>query len=87
MTTKCPYCRRRYQHAAAYENHVRTIHHDIMLFNRATASFASTTPSAGTHFVQDQALNQRISSRAEGGFGRGGGNSDYESDSAILGYN
>ena len=48
--------------------------------------FASTTPSAGTLFVQDEALNQCVSSRAEGGFGRGGGNSDYESDPAILGY-
>jgi len=86
MTTKCPYCRRRYQHAAAYENHVRTIHHDIMLFNCETAGFTSTTPSAGTPFVQDEALNQCVSSHAEGGFGRGGGNSDYESDPAILGY-
>src|ERR1700710_2539178 len=30
-TTKCPYCRRRYQQAAAYGKHLRTMHPDIML--------------------------------------------------------
>src|SRR5437588_2090951 len=44
------------------------------------------TPSSGTLSAQDEALNQRVSSRAEGGFGRGRGNSDYESDPAILSY-
>ena len=45
MSTKCPYCRRRYQHAAAYEKHVRTAHHDILLFCRQTADFGSATSS------------------------------------------
>ena len=31
LSTKCPFCRRRYQQAAAYEKHLETLHHDILL--------------------------------------------------------
>src|SRR6201995_3944863 len=31
VSTKCPYCRRRYQQAAAYKKHLETMHHDILL--------------------------------------------------------
>ena len=31
LSTKCPYCRRRNQQAAAYENHPERMHHDILL--------------------------------------------------------
>jgi len=35
LSTKCPYCRRCYQQAAAYEKHLETMHHDILLSLRA----------------------------------------------------
>jgi len=35
LSTTCPYCRRRYQQAAAYEKHLKTMHHDILLSIRA----------------------------------------------------
>ena len=31
LSTKCPYCRRHNQQAAAYEKHLETTHHDILL--------------------------------------------------------
>ena len=35
LSTKCPYCRRRYQQAAAYKKHLETMHHDILVSLRA----------------------------------------------------
>ena len=83
MSTKCPYCRRRYQHAAAYEKHVRAAHHDILLFRRQTADFGSATSSVQTSFIEDATANQRDTSAGDE-FAEGWGNSDYESDPAIL---
>ena len=31
LSTKCPYCRLRYQQAAAYEKHLEPMHHDLHL--------------------------------------------------------
>ena len=62
MSTKCPYCRRRYQHAAAYEKHVRAAHHDILLFRRQTAEFGSATSSVQISFIEDATANQRDTS-------------------------
>jgi len=47
-STKCPYCRRRYQQAAAYEKHLQTRHLDIVLSLRfrATADQGSPQPTA-----------------------------------------
>ena len=47
-STKYPYCRRRYQQAAAYEKHLQTIHLDIVLSLRlcATADQSTLQPPA-----------------------------------------
>ena len=83
MSTKCPYCRQRYRHAAVYEEYVRAAHHDILLFRRQTADFGSTTSSVQISFIQDGIVNQRGMSAADE-FAVGWGDSDYESDPAIL---
>lgn len=44
IATKCPYCRRRYQQAAAYEKHLQTMHLDIVLSLRAIADATSQGP-------------------------------------------
>jgi len=49
-TTKFPYCRRRYQQAAAYEKHLTTIHRDIILSLCAIADAAFIGPT----FVRDE---------------------------------
>lgn len=54
-TTKCPYCKRRYQQAAAYEKHLQTIHLDIVLSLRAIAD--ATSPGLPV-FVPDENINQ-----------------------------
>jgi len=51
--TKCPYCRRRYQQAAAYEKHLQTMHLDIVLSLSAIAGAASIGPT----FVRDELEN------------------------------
>jgi len=52
-TTKCPYCRRRYQQAAAYEKHHQTMHFDIVLSLSPIADAASMRPT----FVRDELEN------------------------------
>jgi len=52
-TTKCPYCRRRYQQAAAYEKHLQTMHLDIVLSVSPIADAASMGPT----FVRDELEN------------------------------
>ena len=49
-TTKCPYCRRLYQQAAAYEKHLQTMHLDIFFSLSAIADAASMGPT----FVHDE---------------------------------
>ena len=83
MSTKCPYCRRRYQHAAAYEKHVRAAHLDILLFRNQTADFGLATSSVQTSFIEDATVNQRDPSAGDE-FAESWGNSGYESDPAIL---
>ena len=83
MSTKCPYCGRRYQHAAAYENNVRAAHHDILLFRRLIADIGSATSSVQISLIEDEIVNQRDSSAVDQ-FAEGWGDSDYESDPAIL---
>ena len=83
MSTKCPYCRRRRQHAAAYEKHVRAPHHDILLFRRPIADFGSATLSVQTCFIEDEIVNQRDTGAVDA-FAEGWGDSDYESNPAIL---
>jgi len=51
--TKCPYCRRRYQQAAAYERNLQTTHLDIVLSLTAIADAASL----GHTFVRDEPEN------------------------------
>jgi len=47
-STKCPYCRRRYQQAAAYEKHLQTMDVNIVLSLKvlATADQGSPQPTA-----------------------------------------
>ena len=85
MSTKCPYCRRSYQHAAAYQKHVRAAHHDILLFRCQTADFGPATSSVQTSFIEDETVNQHDTGAADE-FAEGRGDSDYESDPAILGH-
>jgi len=66
-TTKCPYCRRRYQQAAAYEKHLHTIHLDIVLSLNAIADAASST--ARPTCVRDELENMT--------------DSEYESDPGL----
>jgi len=54
-TTNSPYCRRRYQQAAAYEKHLHTMHRDIILSLRANADLYSPGPPA---FLRDENINQ-----------------------------
>lgn len=49
--TKCLYCRRSYQQAAAYERHLHTAHHEIIQSLRA---IAGPTPQGPTDFVRDE---------------------------------
>ena len=72
---KCPYCRWHYQHAAAYEKNVRAAHHDILLFRRQIADFASATSSVQTSFIENEIVNQRDTSAADE-FAEGWGDSD-----------
>ena len=83
MSTKCPYCHRRYQHAAAYEKYFRAAHHDILLFRRQITDFGSVTSSVETSSREDKIVNQRDTS-AKDKFAEGMRDSDYESDLAIL---
>ena len=53
-TTKCPYCRRRYQQASAYEKHLQTIYLDIVL---SLSAIADATSRVRTTFVPDQSKN------------------------------
>jgi len=52
-TAKYPYCRRRYQQAAAYEKHLQTMHLDIALSLSAIADAASMQPTC----VRDELEN------------------------------
>jgi len=56
-----------------------------MLFHREIAHSGPETSSARTSFIQDEAVNQRVTSDVDE-FAEGRGNSDYESDPAILDY-
>ena len=58
-------------------------HHDILLFRRQIADFGSATSSVQTSFTEDEIVNQRDTS-ARDKFAEGWGDSDYESDPAIL---
>jgi len=62
--TKCPYCRQRYQQAAAYEKHLHIIHLDVVLSLNAIPDGASST--ARPTFVRDELENMT--------------DSDYETD-------
>ena len=55
LSTKCPYCRRRYQQAAAYEKHLETMHHDILLSLRA---IVDTTLPGLRAFAPNENSNQ-----------------------------
>jgi len=54
-TTKCPYGRRHYQRAAAYEKHLQIMHLDIVLSLRLNADLISLGPPA---FLHDENNNQ-----------------------------
>jgi len=54
-TTKCPYCRGRYQQAAAYEKPLQTIHLEIVLSLHANADLTSPGP---TDSVRDESIKQ-----------------------------
>jgi len=56
-----------------------------MFCDREIADSGPGTSSARTSFIQDEAVNQRVTSDVDE-FAEGGGNSDYESDPAILDY-
>ena len=52
-TIKCPYCRRRYQQAAAYEKYLQTMHLEMVLSLSAIVDAASMRPT----FVCDELEN------------------------------
>ena len=83
MNTKGSYCRRRYEHTAVYEKHVRAGHHHILLFPLQTEDFWSATSSRSISFIEDEIGTQHDTSAADK-FAEGWGDSDYESDPAIL---
>ena len=83
MSTKCPYCRRHYQHTAASEKHVRAAHHDILLLWRQSADFGSATSYVQTSFIEDETVNQQDTGATDE-FAEGWGDSDCESDPTIL---
>ena len=66
-TTKCPYCRQRYQQAAAYERHLQTVHLDIVF---SLSAIADATSAAQAPFLR--ARNESDLS-----------DSDYESDTQL----
>jgi len=55
LSTKCPYCRRRYQQAAAYEKHLETMHHDILL---SLSAIGDTTLRGLRAFAPDENSDQ-----------------------------
>jgi len=55
LSTKCPYCRRRYQQAAAYAKHLETMHDDILLFLHA---IVDTTLPGLRAFAADENSDQ-----------------------------
>ena len=55
LSTKCPYCRRRYQQAAASEKHLEAIHHDILLSLRG---IVDTTLQGLRAFAPDENSHQ-----------------------------
>ena len=66
-TTKCPYCRRRYQQAAAYEKHLQTMHLDIVFSLSAIADATSAAQAPFLHARNESDLSD----------------SDYESDTQV----
>ena len=68
MSTKCACCRQRYQHAAAYEQHVLAAYHDVMLFCRQITDLVSTTSPVLTSFIEHQALVPWTNSERAGVF-------------------
>ena len=58
-------------------------HHDRFLFRRQTADFGSATSSVQTSFIEYETVNQHHTGAADE-FAEGWGDSDYESDPAIL---
>jgi len=47
-STKCPYCRQRYQQAAAYEKHLQKMHSDILSL-QVTVEQTLHVPTAFVH--------------------------------------
>ena len=76
-TSKCPYCRRRYQQAAAYKKHLQAMHQDIVLFLRASTDQTSRGLAAVTHHEN---VNQLLSTTTTNCLTNQESDSDYESD-------
>ena len=55
LSTKCPYCRRRYQQAATYQKHLETMHHDIL---SSIPAIVDTTLPGLRAFAPDESSDQ-----------------------------
>src|SRR5437588_12940737 len=75
-TSKCPYCRRHYQQAAAYEKYLQAMHQDIVLFLRASTDQTSRRLAAVT---DHENMNQLLSTTTNC-LTNQESDSDYESD-------
>src|SRR5437588_11910646 len=76
-TSKCPYCRRCYQQAAAYEKHLRAMHQDIVLFLRVSTDQTSRGLATVT---PHENVNQLLSTTITNCLTNQESDSDYESD-------
>jgi hypothetical protein len=74
-STKCPYCRQRYQQAAAYEKHLQKMHSDILSL-QATVEQTLRVPTAFVRGKNPNQTNISITNRPLGDLS----DSDYESD-------
>src|SRR5207302_4130723 len=74
---KCPYCRRCYQQAAAYEKQLQAMHEDIVLFLRASTDQTSRGLAAVTYHEN---VNQLLITTTTNCLTNQESNSDYESD-------
>ena len=65
------------------KKYFRVVHHDILLFRSQIVDFGSATSSVQISFIEDEIVNQCDTSAVDE-FAEGWGDSDYESDPAIL---
>ena len=91
INTKCAFCRKRYAHAGAYENHIRTAHADLDIIlasgiHRPASSVGQTQcdkDDRGNNYIHKAGRSSQY--YAEHTHPRGLVDSDYESDEHSMG--